>query len=457
MAINYAQLFVELGKIVKTCDQLRLSAVGGGSSKPDTPALLGEVRSAYQAGGRQDLLPDVESYFRNARDSLSSSAGSVATLADSRLRHRDSVLVMLSSVSEGVSMDELLTELARDMVQNVETIQNGIVTIGAVQTAAGNSGNGVVYLTSVLDGVSAPTRRSAANLRYAGLESALAVPAETMAFTCSRDSDTDGTAIGQERFAWEGQPAPIVGPWDWRSEGSGESVDVPCLDTYDILQNRSFSLYSGVNVPSSWDIDDGTPGVHIVQEALAADVFRGPFSLNLVGDGVQSQIRLLQTVSPLLLQPRRRYGCVLWYKGDAGVSAGTLTLRFYSDSGEYVASGSETITLNSATLAANTTWTPVLFELNTPAALPDDLQFEILWSGTPNGSIHLGNVSFGPFVYANGIGAIVSAGNVQFALRDRFTVAVSNAEGVFGRFFRRAYGAQLPFSGTPSIADSLAT
>jgi len=299
--------------------------------------------------------------------------------------------------------------------------------------------------------VNAPTQTTQANLAYAGTTSELAVPSETLSFTCTADEDSSGAPSGQEIFRVEGTPGPVSGRWDWRSEGSGASVDVYTNNAWDILFNRDFEVWSPANVPASWTVESGTPGVQILQETTLSQVHRGTSSLKFAGP---AEIR--QQIGVGAMEPRRMYCLSACIRGDAAAD-GDLVAGFVSDSGGYVANPSEQLYISSVTLnVTSAAFVQYHVFFLAPASIPSDLEFQIYYDGSA-GTPRIDSLAFGPVTYINGIGVAILAGSSQFLRNDRISVAVTNTEGVFQRFFRRAYGIQLPSSGSPTISDTLAT
>ena len=457
MAVNYTNLFTEIGQPVKTINQLRGTTLSGGGGIPDLPALQNALEAALVAGTNHEMLDTVDSMFVTIKDGMIGFGDLVSDWITRRLTQRDRVLEVLDGIGNNTDVQSVLLEIYRDMLDQGETINRSTVTLGAVSADASNSGNGVVLLDKVLDGVTPPVAGSVPNILYAGEDSELAVKGETMTWTCITDEDSDGVASGEEVFLWQGTVLP-VSPFGWRQEGSGVSVNVPTLNTHTIIANKDFDSWSG-DVPESWDVDEGVGGTDIVQESLTADVHRGTSALRFVGDGATNP-QISQTIPLRLLIPNRRYLLAVYVKADAAIAAGTLTIQFESPSGGYVAAGSEQIVLNSAALSAQNAYGLEFFYINMPAQIPEDMELVIKMTGGLDAgkNVWVDSLAFGPVVYANGINSAIVAGSDAFTRSDRFTsLILNNDAGVFQTYFRKQFRVQLPSDALPTISDGLAT
>lgn len=459
MALSYAHTFSDIGSLIKALNQFRQTALGGGSSQPDIPALLANVNSVFTGNGDTDQLNGMGNVFDGYKDSMVSLARGVGGLVQARLMDRNLMLTQLNGLSPNPSIQDVLRELYRQMGIDSESVQKNTVTIGATTAASGNTGNGTIVTTKVLDGKSIPIRGGAANLKWLGANSELSV-SETLTFTCVQDEDSDGWPSGEELFLVEG--TPDYGVYNWRGEGSGERLFANTASQQKIIANQDFEVWGTgltANIPANWDKDAGTAGTNIIQETTAASVHRGSFGLKLVGDGATASIQLSQTMRLGAFTPGKAYVVGFYVQGTAGMSAGSLTVEFESASGGYTAASSEKVTLTNTQLAALTTYTLKYFFINIPAQVPDDFELVIKLTGTPSAhAVRIDSMAVSEVKWANGIGFAIFPGSTPFVRNDRFTIAVTNDKaGVFQEFFRRYFKFQLPSSATPSRSDSLAT
>jgi len=201
--------------------------------------------------------------------------------------------------------------------------------------------------------------------------------------------------------------------------------------------------------------------------AVGNEVYRGSKSLVFIGDGAQTTIGVSQALTESTLDPYRRY-CILAQVGKSGVAAvgaGTLTIQLEGTG--YTAIASEKIELNAGALAAlggtnidYDSYTLQSCYINLPSDIPSDLKLVIKVTGTLTSSarVLVDNLAFGPVTYFGGAHVVLSSGRDKWLKDDKITWTVTNNDaGVIQTFFRKAYSLQLPSSGSPTIAESLAT
>jgi hypothetical protein len=459
VAIDYTNLFENMGVFIKAANQMRDMATGSNAPRPDLPSLESSIRSMLISNGAYDVLGSVPTDFIGYRDSAIGWAENLAGKVTELLTHRTTVLEQLPGLGQRYTLNDVLIELYRDMVANAKSVKPSVVTIGAVTADVTNHGNATVLLDKVLDGVNAPHPGFLSNREYANRDSELAVANEDMTLTCVGDEDTDGLASGEEVFLWEGRPPLVTGPFDWNTESSGLSTTVPMLNSHQIVSNANLESWNG-NVPEGWSLDDGTAGTNCIQETTAADVYRGSSAMRLVGDGATATIKLTQNVPLRVLVPQQRYCFACYVKGDATFAAGMLTIQFESQSGGYTAAASERILMNAAALAAQPAYGLEYFYLTVPEAIPDDLQLVVKLTGaaTNGAKVRVDSIAFGPVTYGNGISAVIIAGSNQTTRNDRYTFNVQNNNaGVFQTFARKRFKMQLYSDPANTINDNLAT
>ena len=445
MAVNYTDLFENLGEFVQ-----RINDYVGLYADLDTD--FSEIESDLDANGRQDILSGTFEIFEGFKGQVLGWIGSMIGKTTEILTERTSILEELRL--ESTDVQTVLAEMWRDMVAHSETIDRSAVTPGGVTESKTNTNAGTLLVDVTLDGVSNPGNGMQANWYYNGELSELA-GAETMYVQCISDSETDGLTEGSEIFRIDGeiQPGSLYG---WDGYGSGPGPTLTVLQGASLMTNFEFEDFTVANTPDGWDIDNGSVGTQILKES--STVKRGSAALKFTGNASAATIKISQTVNAGVFKPRQRYLVGFWMLGQAGTSAGTMTIQFEAASG-YTAASSEKISLDSTALAALTTWTFKYFYINWPTQPPDDMELVIKWTGTPSAhSVRVDGGGVAPVTYHNGVNFVMYAGSEKFVRNDRFQSAISNnGAGIFQEFFRKAYGVQLPSSGTPSQADSLAT
>lgn len=443
MAVNYDDLFEDLGEFVQ-----RINDFSALFSALDTD--FSEIESDLDANGRQDILSGTFEIFEGFKGQLVGWIGAMQAKCTQRLTHRSTILEELRLESTGVQV--VLAELIRDMIANSETVEISTVTVGSITDTKTNANAGGCLVDKVLDGVNAPHANYQPNWYYNGVDSELA-GSETMYVQCIRDSQSDGATEGAETFRVDGQ-VQNASPYSWQNYGSGPGPQLTVLQGASILTNLEMENFTS-NVPAGWTVNAGTAGTHLLEETTT--VHRGAAALELVGDAAQASIQISQAVAAGVFTPRRRYCVGFWVRGNAGVSAGTLTIQFEGTG--YTAASTEKIEMNAAALAAQTAYGWEHFYINWPTEPPDDMKLVIKWTGTPSAhNIFIDGGGVAPVVYHNGVNFMVYAGSEKFLRNDRFTLDITNNNaGVFQTFFRKTYGVQLPSDATPSNDDALAT
>lgn len=447
MALSYSNLFACLGELVERCNEY----VGWYTTLDSAQS---ETITDYQSAGRYDLLAAFPSIFKGQKQTVLGFVQTVNAQANVLLTDRDLVQVNLP-LGGNASIDAVLKSLFAQMVTDSESITACTVTVGSVTMDTANANAGTVLTTKVLDGVNAPGTGFMAIPGYDGLDSELSYD-DSVTLKCVTDSEMSGVTEGSESFQWIGLPKPSMGQWGWESTGSGASKSVAVLNSYAYFSNADFEDFT-TNSPDDWTITAGTAGTHIFEDASTPH--RGDAALKFTGDGSTATIAIKQVPSSSLpLIPNQRYCLACYVKGTAATLAGTLTIKFIGTG--YTASSSEKIELDHTALSAQTSYGIESFFINMPDEIPDDLYLSISWGSTPTNakSVYIDGLAFGPVVYENGVGVAIVAGADKFLVGDTGTFTIGNDDaGVFQTWFRKTYGVQMPSSGSPTRADSLAT
>lgn len=452
MAVNWTNLFTDAGAFIKVLNLYRTLA---GTTVPGYATTLEGVLAGT---GNYPLLNGMPQKFETWQDAITGWCTELGGKAQERFVDRDLILEELP-VGSSPSIQVVIGEMIRAMINASQTIDRSTVTLGSVTADAANSNTGIatILTTKVLDGVTNPGNNMPANRYYAGVDSELGVTAETMTITCTRDSSGVGaTSEGSEQFEWKGE---VQGrnAYDWRSEGSGNGPTFSMLNGSGMVNGGEFETHvTATNIPDGWTLTAGAATTNTVIDNTAGKVKRGTYSLKLLGSGAAT-ITLQQTL-PGGLVPLKRYALAAWVLGNASIAAGTLTIGFVGTG--YTPGGGETISLNAAALAALTSYGLQSAFITMPANIPSDMKLQITVTGTLTSGqgLWIDGLAFGPVIWHGGVGAVAVAGGTKTLKNDRFSFTVANnGAGVFQDFCRRQFGMQLPSSGAPTIADSLAT
>lgn len=447
MALNYANLFEDLGEYVQRINAFRVWAADAGDIKTAYTQIVNELT----ANSMSHLLDDLPDLFDGYRDTITGWCDDMASLAEQRLLDRDTILEELP-LGSNTTIQNVLLELIRAMVAAPQTIKDTAVLIGGstpvTVVAAADVGtitsDGNVFVNGILDGVSAPGSGMSACRNYLGRNTELPIP-ETIYITCVSDADSNGLTEGEEEFEIKGA-VPGNNSWDWRGAGSGDGPRFRTLNASGLLTNGDFEDWT-TSTPDSWTVTTG--GATIVSTPTTT-AKRGTKVLKITSAG--ATVTLNQEV---VVTPGKRYAVAFWLKSPTTpIAAGTVTVGLY---------GTGLLVVGTITVSAiPSSWTHYCFFLNVPFEIPADVYLQIKWD-TPTATevLEIDGVGFGPAVWHNGLcfAASPGASSVPFIIGDRFSIAItqSGTAGVFQEFFRRRYGMQLPSSATPSQSDNLAT
>ena len=454
MAINYANLFAELGEIVEAVNTL----VNSGTDWLDQlETAFTEISAQYTGNVREDLLDNVNTVINGVKTSVLASAGSIATLATTRLQDRTTILDELPQLGNNTAVQTILTELIRQMKDDSESIQQSVLSTFIVTvTDSAGANTGSVAGHNILSGVAKPHSDWSANMDYQGVASDLFYDNEMFTFTCINDSESGSAKEGDESFTLTGELAKTT-PWKRDQIGSGLGPTVKPLNgpTNNFIKNADFELFSPANVPENWTIKSGLAGTDIIEVSGSTDVHHGKRALKLVADGTTIPMQLEQDFAATVLTPNSRLVMIVWAKDD-GFALGDLDIDLIDDS-----TGSSYLSLLSEGLSGLTT--SYALYAGTAAVgttVPDSLTLRLALTGTPTSGkqIWIDYIGLGIPTYHGGTGFYVYAGADRFLKNDRFKIQpVYTSEGVFQSFFREYYHVQLPKSGSPTRADSLAS
>ena len=267
MAINYTTLFTNVGEFVQRINDFTALYA---ALDTDLSEIEGDLIS-----GREDVYsgrPEVVHGFKRQGNGW---VGEMSSRSTALITHREDVLDELA-LGDRTSIQEVLIEIYRVMVDDSQDIDANVITIGSVGEDKANASAGSALVDGTLDGYNRPSTDQVENREYNGILSQLADD-DTMTLTCISDSETDGATEGQELFQWAGKPRQSGGLYHWEDFGSGSGPNVTVLNGTGIVTNGEFENFT-TNAPDSWTIDTGSAGTTIFEDTDAADVHRGTSS-----------------------------------------------------------------------------------------------------------------------------------------------------------------------------------
>ena len=351
----------------------------------------------------------------------------------------------------------LYAELYRDMRDHADgqrDILPSTVTIGSPSYVLSNANAFSVVTGKVLDGFQSAISGGLAHEYQNGVDSELAPTADTMRITCTYDSDYSASIVeGAEIFEWGGNEGQ-TGYVSVGDTGTGTGQGMYPLTKYSSdygLANLDFETWGSTSAPGTWVDSDHPP-------TRSSDAYKGTYALGLVGTAAGATFDLTQTISTGKLKRYRRYCLACYVKGQSGIGAGVLEIKFTGTG--YTASSSEKISMNAAALAAQTAYGLEYFFINMPTDIPDDFKLSITLTPalTSGKTVFIDHMQFGPVFYHGGVHANVIDGSAKAIKNDRATFTVANDDaGKFQTMFRKGFRMQLPSDASPFIADSLAS
>jgi hypothetical protein len=308
------------------------------------------------------------------------------------------------------------------------------------------------------------------------------VIAEVAGVVCEVDSYSGGATAGQEQFRFTGAAQGDNRlSYDW-PQGSGASFPFLAINAAaapdnngNLLTNSDFETYTVANTPDNWVIEAGTAGTQILKDTSAP--YYGAANVRFVGNATGAAISQTfsdttgltgTTTTPL---PEVNLALSFWGKITTAPAAGVLTIQLTDASNTVINDTQGTPNTYTLTLStAATSWTNYTANFRFPRAVVSGCKLRVRLS-TPlsvGSTLDLDHLSLATMEtpYPGGPSVAVFGGAVPFARGDTWTATVANNRagasylatwnGFMDRLFElRDNGLQLPYSGSPTQADSL--
>ncbi|HMO86190.1 MAG TPA: hypothetical protein PKC18_14840 [Lacipirellulaceae bacterium] len=449
MAINYATLFQQIGKIVAKSNSL--ATLASTTLPADLQAIVatyGTAATAYSTAAAP--IQGIDQTYQGFSEQAAGWRRALTPYVERTLTNRDAVTSQLDGLTSTDPRSVLLA-IIDDMLAASISVKANTVTVGSVTPGASNTGNGTALVDIRLDGFNSPITGSPSTIRYDGMASQLCVPSETMQLTCTSDSFGGSGLEGAETWSWAGRPRQE--PFTWQSEGSGAGPSIQTAHGESLVNNLGFDAFAG-NTPSGWTISNGTAGTHVFRETSSANLYRGASAMKFLGTGAQATISVSQSVPASRLVSRRRYLFTIRMKRDGG-SSGDTTIKFVGTG--YDAGGTEQVAVETGSIP--TSYALYHFYWTTPSIIPSNLALVISTTGTlaDGVGVYFDSGSFKPVEYHGGVNVNVVSGSTPWVVGDKLQWTVNNTTtGLFQDFFRKAFSVQLPSSESGTLDDSWA-
>lgn len=358
-----------------------------------------------------------------------------------------------------------LKELIRQMKSSSDSLNASTVSIGSQTSVGSPVGNPVIVATSknakgeILQNIFAETLRFEVTGDYLGTATARQEPVSIR-----------GKAAITDVFAYN-YPA-----------GSGCSTSVNLIDSQqdnsgNLLTNSDFETFTTSNTPDNWTIQTGLAGTDIFSGGSGA-AYLGSNCLQLTGDG-STLIKLYQEFDHAVsttagaggttgvVEPLSQYAVFGKIKVSAAPSTGVLRVALVDSSGTVI--NDENGTANSFTVdltALNTSYATFSGVFQLPANTPSTvrLQLQTTTAVESGKSVYIDSMAMAETtqLYNGGPSLAIFAGATKVVTGDSWTVAITNSKGVLADWMERLFslrdkGLAFPYSGSPTVADSLVT
>lgn len=445
MTINFSSLYTRLGKIFGTYD--------------DNVAAMAAFRAniddiATQYGSNRDLIANL----------IATQEPLIQTMSESQFDELQeaAMATLFRMVNDDVTVspptnEAALRELFRQMVDESESVDASDVEV-TITAGGSNVGDG----------------GGLATVSYDGTQEYENAYAETIEAKCVRDGYSRATAALAGLEEWEVRGSKQVPEWspDWPAgsnaslnirTGSSE-IDAGANVHENLLTNSGFETFTVANTPDNWTIEVGTAGVDLFSNSTS---YRGSLALRLLGDG-STLVKWSQTFGSASgtlgrLKPLTWYAARIALRKDATVSAGVLRVSVQDSANNVLWSSNVSVTLSGLTTSYAAT--TVMFRSGT--SVPDGCKMvvELTTAMTSTQAIFIDELVLLPMaqVYTGGPHVALFAGAANYAVNDRFAIAVTNdGAGEIQRWFQRFFGINQYDLVVPSdtsdnetIADSL--
>lgn len=387
------------------------------------------IQQAVEGDFTPELLDALES-FRSRYASLMTSEV-VASMLTPPLLH-------IAKVRNWPDTDPLtiLSRLYEYMDANSLSVNSRNITFGSVTAGGSNVGNGTV-------------NRLTKDENDYPIE---ATTVEVKTFECRQDANSQ-TEKGEEVFEVRGQTANKDGLETAGSGVSGTLRAMSCKDTAQILQNPSFTTYTGTtSTPTA--IAGWTPtassSVYSNLEIDTTNYYRlypgettGAALKIKAADGVSQAL----TVLGGKMDPTRPYYMQVAWNRAVGSFSGTLRISMGG-------------TTKSVVIAAQTGWNVLRLDLDQGLWFKNfneqDLDIKIEVTSYSSGTLLVDDVILVPMAQIDGCWYTIVGGSTPFLRADSFTFTDSGGtDAIIQYWLWRGYGMYLPSnnSGSETWAD----
>ena len=190
MAINYTNLFADLGKYVLGIEGIETMMT---DAIADRDAIVTQLNST----GVEDLIGPVNDFYAGFIAQLESSTEQLRDLMGARITERETVVEELSELTSS-DVDSVILALTANMIANSQDVKNSTVTLGSITKSTTNTNTGDLILTQKIPGNSEMGQGYKENRHMVGVTSQMSLD-DAVKVICDNDSQS-GTTEGAESF-----------------------------------------------------------------------------------------------------------------------------------------------------------------------------------------------------------------------------------------------------------------
>lgn len=430
MAINYTNLFGDIVSVISAIEEIEAMMV-------TIEARRSSMITTFQASGVTNLINNVNQAFDALIQRMEQNISDLITLADSRLKDRETVVEELPAMT-AITTDSVITNLIADMITNSQTVKKSSITVTANPPVTENTDVGTLIVTKKLPGNIRSGLAFRENRFMAGVESELTLSDE-IRIKCTSDSQTD-SAEGRESFVATGTLPEQQSPFAANQGGNKGTQTINVSDNNTLITNFFEDFDSTTGIPEGWTTT-GVSGTDF--EESTSEFLFGASSLALKADQDINSIDydITNLVVPgqvmcLYLYIKRQNSGVSGSVSVGHVFNGVTTNSFFAMSATYDDFSLETI----------------IFDV--PKNIGDEAKISILNSSGTGGDIYLDGGGLIQMEQYAGLGLGIIRGEDKFLIDDTFSLTVTNNDaGKIQRFFTRAFGYQLPSDTVGTIPE----
>lgn len=276
MAINYTNLFGDIGEVVLAVEEVEAMMV-------TVEARRVTMITAFDNSGVTGLVNNINTTFDGIQAQLSSIVSSLISLADVRIRERETVIEELPALVS-TNRDSVIFEVISDMISNSETVKEATVVVGTPSLVSTNTPVGSLITHDVLPGNKPPGSWFKTNRNMVGVDTELPLD-DTLKVLCT--SDSQGSASeGSESFTITGILPEQQSPFNYNQGGNKGKTSFSVANNASFISNF-FETFTS-DTPNGWIVQSGTPTTDFKENTTEFMVGASSLELATLAGSVQA-------------------------------------------------------------------------------------------------------------------------------------------------------------------------